>query len=122
MAAFTFTNAGALRVAFYAQSYLPASHIRLFKQGFVPTPANVLADFLTHECDYDGYPANGNVVANWTAPLLTPGGGASIESGVSQFAYVGGGTNLSNVVAVAPNPSSTAELSPRLPMRRSTES
>lgn len=44
------------------------SVLHLFKQGFLPTPASVLADFTAEECDFDGYAAA--TIAAWGDPVL----------------------------------------------------
>lgn len=42
--------------------------MRLFKQGFVPTPTTLKATFETNECDFDGYLAK--TIATWHDPVL----------------------------------------------------
>lgn len=76
---------GALLAATGAQTELAASHVRLFKSTLVPTPATVLADFVTAEADFDGYPVGGIVATTFADPILDPAGGYSIGSPAIQF-------------------------------------
>lgn len=47
---------------------LANSVLHAFKSGWVPTPTTQLAEFLSHECDYDGYlPLT---IAAWSDPIL----------------------------------------------------
>lgn len=84
-----YTNSGAIFLATNARTALAASKLRLFKDtGLVPTPGTTLAELAAIEADYSGYTAGGITVANFTTPLLNPTGGASIQSGLQQFAFV----------------------------------
>lgn len=60
--------------------------VHLFKAGFNPTSGTPLADFVTNECDYDGYTAGGVALGAWQAPILGPGNGMSIGSPLVLFA------------------------------------
>lgn len=79
-----YPTAGALWLAGIIQTALAGSYIRLFKQGLVLTPATTQADLVAQECDFTGY-AKAKQTA-WQDPLLNPLGGASIDSGLAQFA------------------------------------
>ena len=87
MAGIFYTNGGALAKATVMKASLDGGKIRLFKSEFIPMVNSTLADFVAAECDFDGYPAGGQVVAAWLAPILDPAGGASIEAPITQFAY-----------------------------------
>lgn len=74
---YTASDAGAKQTA------LIASVIKLFKTGFVPTPATVVAELDAVEADYDDYaPAT---IAAWLAVAAAPGGGSSITAPTTQF-------------------------------------
>lgn len=96
---FNYALSGALALGLYIQANLANSRMRLFKQGFVPSPTATRADFVAQEVNFDGYPPAGLVIAAWSNPLYYPGGGAAIESGLQQFAFAGGGPGNTNVVA-----------------------
>jgi len=76
---------GALLAATGAKTALASSHVRLFKSTLVPTPETVLADFVSAEADFDGYPSGGIVVTAMNNPILDPAGGYSIGSPEIQF-------------------------------------
>jgi hypothetical protein len=59
---------GALLEATAAQTRMANSKMKLFQQGFVPTPTSTKADFLAHICDFDGYADK--TIATWNAPVL----------------------------------------------------
>lgn len=75
---------GALWLAGIVKTALVNSVIKLFKEGFIPTVNTTDADLDDEECDYTGYAAM--TITAWQAPLLNPLGGASIDSGLKQFA------------------------------------
>ena len=80
-----YPNSGSLWLAGIVQTALAASDMHLFKTGTVPlTPLTELTDLDAVEADYTGYAAQ--TIAAWFAPLLNGLGGASIESGLLQFA------------------------------------
>lgn len=84
-----YPNSGALFIAGTMKTALAASKLRLVKiPNFSPAVNTQLATLEAGECDFSGYPAGGLTIANFTDPLLNPVGGASIESGTKQFAYV----------------------------------
>lgn len=84
-----YPNVGALKIAATERTALAASNLRLFKgTAFIPSVSTTLADLTPIECDFSGYPAGGAPIANFQNPLLAPGGGASIDSGLVQFAWV----------------------------------
>lgn len=60
--------AGALVQATANQARMANCVMHLFAYGWVPTPTSVKADFLAHECDYDGYAAQ--TITAWGAPVL----------------------------------------------------
>ncbi len=59
--------------------------IRMFKSTFVPTSANVVADFVAAECDFTGYPALGIATTAPELPILTGSGVASASYGTYTF-------------------------------------
>lgn len=73
-------------IAALVQAALAAGDLRLFKSTLVPTPETPLADYVTHEADFTGYPAGGAAVAAWNAPILSPTGGYLIQAPMTQFA------------------------------------
>lgn len=84
-----YPNSGALFLATNAKTALAASKLRLYKgTTLVPIPATTLAELEAIEADYSGYTAGGATIANFSAPLLSPSGGASIQSGLVQFAFL----------------------------------
>lgn len=84
---FLYPNVGALWVAAQMQAALAASKLGLFQSGTITLQASTtLADITAVEADYTGYVAGGQTITTWTDPLLNPAGGASIESGLFQFA------------------------------------
>jgi hypothetical protein len=76
---------GSLISAGSLKTTLVNSHVRLYQSSFTPNPGSVLADFVSAEADFDGYPAGGIVVAAMNDPILDPAGGYSIGSPVVQF-------------------------------------
>jgi hypothetical protein len=56
------------------------SKVRFFKSSFTPNSGTPEADFVTNECDFDGYTPTGYALAAWQAPILGPGNGMSIGS------------------------------------------
>lgn len=60
--------AGALVQATANQTRMANSVMHLFSYGWTPTPTSTKADFLAHECDYDGYAPL--TIAAWGAPVL----------------------------------------------------
>lgn len=63
---------GAQVFATSAEASLANSVMHLFQQGFIPTPANVVADFVAQECDFDNYsPAT---ITSWATPVLAGSG------------------------------------------------
>lgn len=79
-----YPSAGALWLAGIVKTALINSVVKLFKAGFIPSVNTVSADLDAQECDYTGYASQ--TIAAWQAPLLNPIGGASIDSGLKQFA------------------------------------
>lgn len=59
---------GALVEATAAQARMANSVMHLFKQGFIPAPTSVLADFQAQEADFDGYAAK--TIATFADPVL----------------------------------------------------
>lgn len=58
------TYTGAEKVADLLNTALANAVVHLYKDdGFTPTPTTALADFTTHEADFDGYAAE--TVATW---------------------------------------------------------
>lgn len=86
---------GALVEATAAQTRMATGKMHLFKSGFFPTSANVLADFTAQECDFDGYAAV--TFTSWNAPVLA-GTGYMIYAPTQTFAYVDGSTHIGNSV------------------------
>lgn len=81
-----YPNVATLERADDMQTILAAAKVKLFKAPFVPTVSTIDTDLDAEEADYTGYAAGGVAVAAWSEPLLDPVGGASIESGLVQFA------------------------------------
>jgi hypothetical protein len=67
------------------QTAFAASKVRLFKSTLIPTPSTTKAEFVAAEADYTDYPAGGEAIATWLAPILNPAGGASISAPTVQF-------------------------------------
>lgn len=85
MPALIYPNSGSLWLAAIVQTALAASVMSLFQVGTVTlTATTVKADLEAAEADYTGYAAQ--TITTWFDPLLNPLGGASIESGLLQFA------------------------------------
>lgn len=85
---FIYPNVGALWLAAQVQAALAASEVGLYQSGVgvVLTPTTTLADLeaVGTEADYTGYARE--TIAAFTAPLLSPLGGAAIQSGLLVFA------------------------------------
>jgi len=80
-----YPNAGALWLAGVVQTALAASEMKLFQSGTITlSPATTLAQLDAVIANYTGYATQ--TITAWFAPLLNPLGGASIESGLLQFA------------------------------------
>lgn len=95
--AIIYPNSGALWGAGLLQTALADAEIHLFQDGMgiIVQPSLTLTDLEAAEADYTGYAMV--TVADWLAPLLNPVGGASIDSGVGQFAIASPYT-VSNVI------------------------
>lgn len=93
-----YPNDGAIVVAGLVQTGLALSKLHLFKDGLIPTQNTTKAEFDAAEADYDGYTPTGETVTAFLDPLVLAGGGAEIESGTTQFAYVDGMTHVTNIV------------------------
>lgn len=76
---------GSLLEATALQTALAASKLRLYQSSLTPTAATPLADFVTAEADFDGYPAGGETITAFADPILDPAGGYSIGSPLVQF-------------------------------------
>lgn len=81
-----YPNAGAILLGTTIRTLLAGSKIRLYKDGagIVLSRALTLAELEAAEADYTGYTEA--TITNFQLPLLNPNGGASIDSGVQQFA------------------------------------
>lgn len=91
-----YPNSGSLWLAGIVQTALAASEMHLYKSGTVVlSPLTDLADLTAAEADYTGYAAQ--AIATWFAPLLNGLGGASIESGLLQFA-IGAPYTVGNMI------------------------
>lgn len=75
---------GAKVEAAAGKTRLANSVLHCFQAGWVPTPTNVLADFLAHECDFDGYAAI--TIAAWSDPVLA-GVGYAIYAPTQTFLW-----------------------------------
>lgn len=96
MPALIFPNAGSLWLAGVVQGELANSVLSLFQaDAIVLTAATTKADLEGAEADYTGYATQ--TITAWLDPLLNPAGGASIESGLKQFAITTPYT-VSNVI------------------------
>lgn len=78
------SSAGAKLEAESGQTALANSVLRLFKFGFNPTPTTPLADFITNECDFDGYAPI--TIAAWNDPILA-GAAYAIFAPVQAFRW-----------------------------------
>lgn len=71
--------------------------VRLFKQGFTPTPSSVAADFIAQEATYQGYASQ--TVAAWHAPELNGSAGYMIYgTSVLSFTWVAGTGDPDNTI------------------------
>ena len=96
MPALLYPNAGSLWLAEVAQTALANSVLSLYQTGSVVlSPTTTKAELEAAEADYTGYATQ--TVTAWMAPLLNPLGGASIDSGLKQFAIASPYT-VSNVI------------------------
>lgn len=75
------TLTGCKAVATLAKTALVNAKVRLFKSGFHPTPANVQADFIAQECDFDGYAAV--TIAAWGDIVLASAQAGYLVLGVN---------------------------------------
>lgn len=78
-----FPSTFALSQAVDLQTLLALSVIKLFKAGFVPTPANVVADYDAQEADYSTYAPE--TITAWLDPVAAVGGGYRITAPTEQF-------------------------------------
>lgn len=76
---------GSLILALAAQTELAGSFVRLYQSTLTPNENTVVADFISNEADFDGYPAGGIEVTAFADPILDPAGGYSIGSPAIQF-------------------------------------
>lgn len=89
---------GVLDQAATARARLANSKLLLFKSDFIPSFSTTLAEVLAHQADFDGYPAGGATLVQWSAPILIPGAGAGISSPEVQFVFNGGGSGQQNLI------------------------
>lgn len=75
---------GARIEAVAGKARLANSVLHCFQAGWVPGPTNVLADFLAHEADFDGYTPK--TVATWSDPVLA-GSGYAIYAPTQTFPW-----------------------------------
>lgn len=80
--------AESLAIATARKTALAGGDVLLFKSGFNPTPASVIADYEAEECDFSGY-ARMNVAA-MLGPFLGLGG-YQINTPLTNFAVAAGG-------------------------------
>ncbi len=73
-------RAASVRTLFNADS-----RIRLFKSSITPSPADNLATYTAHECDFDTYSIQ-NLDPNWAAEVKITDGEYQILSGVITYA------------------------------------
>jgi hypothetical protein len=85
--------AGALVQATANRTRMAASVMHLFKYGWVPTPTSTLADFLAHECDFDGYAPL--TIATWALPVLA-GQAWATYAPTQTFRWTAGVGNVGN--------------------------
>jgi hypothetical protein len=78
------------------QADLALSILHLFKATFVPNPSNVLADYTAAEADYDTYAPI--TITAWDNPILAPGSGYMILSGLQQFEVGAADPVVGNVI------------------------
>jgi|SRR5690349_5060551 len=83
------------------QTVFAASKVRLYKSGFVPTPSTLKADLVAQEADYDDYPAGGETITAWLAPVQNPVGGYSIAAPTVQFLVTTNPPVVTNVIGGA---------------------
>lgn len=83
-----YPNVGSINMAATQRAAMAASKLRLFKgTSYIPSSASTAGELNAIEADFSGYPAGGATIAGWQPPLLAPVGGASIDSGLIQFAF-----------------------------------
>lgn len=78
-----FPNSFALAQAATLQGDLALSVIKLFRSTFVPTPANVVADYDAAEATYTTYAPE--TITAWLDPVAAVGGGYRITAPTEQF-------------------------------------
>jgi len=81
-----FPSTFALAQATTLQGDLALSVIKLFKAGFVPTPANLVADDDAQEADYSTYAPE--TITAWLNLVAAVGGGYRITAPTEQFDLV----------------------------------
>lgn len=80
-----YSLSGSLFQAALMQTALATGKLRLFKSTLTPTPETPLADFVTAEADFSGYPGGGKTVTAWLDPILSTPQGYQITAPISQF-------------------------------------
>jgi hypothetical protein len=78
-----FPNSRAEAVATAAQTELAAAVVKLFKAGFEPTPATLVAELDAEECDFDDYAPE--TITAWLDPAAAETGGWRITAPTVQF-------------------------------------
>lgn len=71
---------GCKETATREKTALANATVHLFKSGFHPTPANVRADFVAQECDFDNYAPL--TITAWGDIVLASGGAGYAIQGV----------------------------------------
>lgn len=95
------TLAATIQDATERQTVFAASKVRLYKSTLIPTPSTTAADLAAAEADYTDYPAGGEAIATWLAPVLNPAGGASIAAPTLQFLVTTANPPVTNLIGGA---------------------
>lgn len=77
---------GCKAIAVLEKAALVNATVHLFKAGFHPSPANVVADYAANECDFDNYAAV--TIAAWGDIVLASGNaGYAIQGVLCEFLW-----------------------------------
>lgn len=95
------TIAATVQDATERQTILALSKVRLFQSSLVPTPSTTKTELVAAEADYDDYPAGGEGITAFLAPILNPAGGASISAPTVQFDVTSAAPAVTNLIGGA---------------------
>lgn len=95
------TLAATIQDATERKTILALSKVRLYQNTLNPNPSTTKTELVAAEADYDDYPAGGEAITAFLAPVLNPAGGASISAPTVQFDVTSAAPVVTNLIGGA---------------------